>query len=331
MEPALIPNPTSRHAVIAPSQTRVQVVRALRAGAWVGMALLLAASVALLAQAEVRFQDRKTGLNHTLKRTALVPELPANGFLRWENFLVGPVTPRDLDRNALPQSRFDALNGPLSDEKTLRSLESDFSDWIYRAVEVVVRANETLKVYAGPDVDDDEFTRMCQEAAAREAAKEADKLEGQWQRKIDSVQKKLVSEERELEDDKAEHSRRKMEEAATHAETLFSLFSKRRRSVSSSMTKRRMTARAAEDVKESEEEIERLKKELDDLEDEMKQAMDDLEEKWTAIVDDVTEIRISPYKKDIAVEMFGVAWAPHHLVQVDGRFRYLPGFAPAAV
>lgn len=284
----------------------------------------------LLAQAEVRFQDRKTNVDHTLRRTVFIPELPANGLLRWENFVTGSVAPRDLAQGAAPQARFDSLTPPLNDEKALRSLESDFADWIYRTAEVVVRANETLKVYAGPDLSDAEFAQMCQEAAAKEAAKAADKLEDQWRRKLSSLEKKLASEERELEEDKAEHSRRKMEEAATHAETLFSLFSKRRRSVSSSMTKRRMTARAAEEVEESEEEIKRLTKEIAEAQEEMQSALDDLEEKWTAIAEDVGKLKITPYKKDIAIELFGVAWAPYHMIQVDGRIKYLPGYAPPA-
>lgn len=282
----------------------------------------------LLAQAKVSFHQRKYSLDHELRCTALVPEPRPDGAILWDNYLVGSLSPRDLDRNPAPESRFDALNPPLTDDKALRSLEGDFADWIYRDVAVTVRANEELDIYAGPDISDADFKRMCQEAAAREAAKEADKLEQQWQRKIDRLEEKLVREERELEEDKAEHNRRKLEEAATHAETLFSLFSKRRRSVSSSMTKRRMTARAAEDVEESEEEIERLKKEIDELEAEMKAELDELEEKWTQIVEDISEIRVPPYKKDIAIELFGVAWMPTQLVQSEGHMRRLPGFVP---
>lgn len=285
----------------------------------------------LLAQAQVSFDQRKYNLDHTLRCTAFVLEPGPGGAVLWGQHLVGAILSRDLDRSPAPESRFDALNAPLTDEKTLRSLEDDFVDWIYREATVSVRANEELKLYAGPDVSEAQFARMCEEAATKLAAEEADKLEQQWQRKIDRLEEKLVREERELDEDKAEHRRRKLEEAATHAETLFGLFSKRRRSVSSSMTKRRMTARAAEDVEESEEEIKRLQEEIDEMEAEMKAELDDLEEKWTAIAEDVTEIKVTPYKKDIVIELFGVAWMPMHLLQIDGRLRRLPGFTPQEV
>ena len=280
----------------------------------------------LLAQAAVRLLNRKYNLDCALKRTVLVAEPDRRGLVRWQNFLIGPVQPREFDRNPIPEARFAALDAPFSDERTLRSMEADFEDWLYRATDVTVRANEALGVYAGPEVSEAEFAQMCQEAAAAEAEIEADRLEDQLQRKIDSLETKLAREERELEEDKAEHSRRRTEELATHAETLFSLFSRRRRSVSSSMTKRRMTARAGEDVEESEEEIKLLKKEIDELEADMQAALDDLEEKWTGIAADITEIKVTPYKKDISVELFGVAWMPYHLVEAGGRMRALAGF-----
>jgi predicted nuclease with TOPRIM domain len=93
------------------------------------------------------------------------------------------------------------------------------------------------------------------------------------------------------------------------------------------MTKRRMTAKAGDDVEESEEEIERLKKEIDRIEEEMKQALDDLEEQWNDIAARTTEIKISPLKKDVVVELFGVAWVPYHLVEAGGRQLRLAGYA----
>lgn len=280
----------------------------------------------LLAQADVHYLNRKYNLDYAVKRTAVVPEPDRRGAVRWQDYSTGSIDARSLDNRPAPGARFAGLEEPLSAERVLRSLESDFQDWVYRDSAVTVQANEALGVYAGPDVSEDEFAEMCQKAAAEKASGEADKVEAQFERKLDSLEGKLSKEERELEQDRAEYNQRKMQEAATHAETLFSLFSKRRRSVSSSMTKRRMTARAGDDVKESEEEIERLKKDIDKLEAEMKAALDDLEEKWNDIAADTTEIKITPFKKDIHLELFGVAWMPHHMVDAAGRRHILPGF-----
>jgi hypothetical protein len=150
---------------------------------------------------------------------------------------------------------------------------------------------------------------------------------GQYERKIDSLEDKLKREERELADDEAEYSRRKQEEAVTHAEKLFSLFSKRRRSVSSSMTKRRMTARAKEDVEESKEEIAELQKEIVQLDDEAEDALREIQERWEAVAQDTSTVPVTPTKSGINVTLFGVAWLPYHIVQVEDDFVLLPGYA----
>jgi hypothetical protein len=259
-------------------------------------------------------------------KTAVVIEPDRRGAVRWENHLSPPLESRDLDRNPAPEARFINIEEPLSDAKVIKTMETDFIDWIYRGTEVMVKANETLAVYAGPNEAGEKFEKACQKAAAEKADVEADKVEARFEKKIDALETKLSREERELAEDEADYKQRKMEEAATHAETLFSLFSKRRRSVSSSMSKRRMTAKAREDVEESEEEIERLKQDIDELEVEMKEALDELEAKWAEIAADITEIPVTPYKKDINVELFGVAWMPYHLVEDGGRFEEFTGF-----
>lgn len=280
----------------------------------------------LLAQAEVRIQNRKYNLDHELKCTAIVPEPDRRGAVNWEMYETAPIDSSHLDNAPAPEARFSTIDVPLSDAKVMRSMEADFADWIYREIQVPVRVNEELDVYAGPEVSEDAFVQMCRDAAEAEGKAEAEKLDEKYERQRERLEDKLTRESRELEEDKAEYNRRKLEEGATHLETIIGLFSKRRRSVSSSMSKRRMTARAGEDVEESEQEIASLKEEIEELDAERKRAIEELEEKWGEIARQSDVIKVSPYKKNITVEYFGVAWMPHHLLQVNDRTKLLTGF-----
>jgi hypothetical protein len=280
----------------------------------------------LLAQANIRFLNRKYSLNHEMRQTALVHEPDRRGMVRWDNHLVKAIEPRSLDSAPVPEARFADLEAPLIDATVLRSLQSDYTDWIYHTCQVTVSANESLNVYAGPDVSADAFKKMCDEAAEAKADIAIDKLEAQYERKIESIEKKLSREEAELREDEAELAHRKREELGTHAETLLSLFSKRRRSVSSSLSKRRMTEKAKADVEESVEAIADFKKELQDLAQEMETALDELKEHWAEIAADITEIPVTPYKKDIDLALFGVAWFPYYLIQTGERITELPGY-----
>lgn len=280
----------------------------------------------LLAHAEIRFLNRKYNMNHEIHRSVLIPELDRRGAAQWEMHESKPVDGSTLERGPAPNSRFAGLESPLSDATAMRSLKADFLDWAYRTTQVMVNANEKLKVYAGPDVSQSAFRRLASEAASDKAEVELDKIEARFERKIDSIEKRLSREEQELREDESDLAHRKREELGTHAETILSLFSKRRRSVSSSLTKRRMTDRAKADVKESEEAIEEFKEELEELETEMAQELADAKQRWADVAADTTEIPVNPFKKDVNVTHFGVAWIPYYLVRTGERVEELTGY-----
>ncbi len=291
-----------------------------------GQSLGLRYRPTLLAQADIRFLQRKYNLDYEQRKTALVLTPERRGRVRWDEWTAHSIQPKDLDRAAAPKTTFKSLQAPLNDGKTLKSLFGDFSDWVYRSTEVTVRANETLKVYAGPEVSQADFRRMCSEAAQEKRDSEITKTAAKYDSKMDTLEGRLHREERELREDETELSQRKMEEIGKHAENVLSLFSGRRRSFSTSLTKRRMTQKAKADVEESVEAIEDLENQVKALEQELTQAIEDIKSKWSDIVDNVSEILIQPYKKDILIDLFGVAWMPYYVVKSEDGTLELPGY-----
>lgn len=280
----------------------------------------------LLIQADIRYLQRKYDLDHEEKRAVLVPDPDPRGVVRWENYQTHPVNPDQLARDAAPGARFGLLEAPFNDARTIKSLESDFVDWVYRRSSVTVFANESLKLYAGPETTEGGFRKQISDEARQALEEEMDTTRDKFQKKYDVLQKKLDREKRELEDDRTEHSQRKLEEFTTHFENLFGGKAYGRRRISSSLSKRRMTRKAKDDIEESEDMIEDLEGDIALLAKEMEEAIDELEAKWAEVARQVTEITVNPYKKDILVEIFGVAWMPYHLVEVAGQVVELPGF-----
>ena len=280
---------------------------------------------ALIAQAQVRFLNRKYDLDYEEHPAALVAAPDRQGIVRWDERRVS-TTAEDFFTDAPdPQARFASLEAPLNDDKAIRSLEKDFEDWIYHELAVTVRANERLAIFAGPQVSRSEFRRLCSEAAQAGREDEIDKVEETFDKRMERIEERLAREERELREDESDLSNRKMEEWGTHAENVFSLFSKRKRSVRTSLTKRRMTDKAKADVEESLDAIEDFKSDLQELEKELSQALEEVNDKWQEIVEQETEIKVSPYKKDIFIEVFGVGWLPFHVVQVGDDLIELSG------
>ena len=283
---------------------------------------------ALLAAANVRFLDRKYGVDAEIQRAALVDDPDRRGVVRWEEHFFSSFPVKSVEREPAPQARFSALDTPLNESRQMTALERDFVDWIYRTVTVTARANETLKVYGGPDVSQAEFMKACAETARDARDAEIEKTAAQIDRKIKSLEDKLAREERELRGDETELSQRKMEELGTHAENVLGLFGGRKssRRLSSSLTKRRMTEQAKADVEESEDAIAQYEQDIQALKQERQQTIDEISDRWGDVVNDTSQVTVTPKKADIFVELFGVAWMPYYLVEFGGSLVELPAF-----
>jgi hypothetical protein len=119
---------------------------------------------------------------------------------------------------------------------------------------------------------------------------------------------------------------RGLEEWGTHAENLLGLLGGRKRRLSTSLSKRRMTAASKADVKESQETIADINKQISALQAEKAQAVEEVNRKWSEIVDDMKELPFTPNRKDVLVDLFGVAWMPYYQARVGDEVVELPGF-----
>jgi hypothetical protein len=283
---------------------------------------------ALLAAANVRFLDRKYGVDTEIQRAAMVNDPDRRGVVRWEEHFFNGFPVKSVEREPIPQARFSTLDTPLNESRQMTALERDFVDWIYRTVTVTARANKTLKVYAGPDVSQAEFVKACAETARDARDAEIEKKTVQFDRKIKTLEDRKAREARELREDETELSQRRMEELGTHAENVLGMFSGRKstRRLSSSLRKRRMTEQAKADVEESEDAIDQYEKDIQALEQERQEAIDEISDRWGDAVNDTSEVTVTPRKADIFVELFGVAWMPYYVVESGGGVVELPAF-----
>ena len=217
----------------------------------------------------------------------------------------------------------------MNDPKAVKAMQVDFVEWVYRNAKVTVRANEALKQYAGPEVSAAEFRKQCTEAARQGRDAELHKVTASFKTKLQTLKDKLKREEPELKQDESELSQRRLEEGSTHLENVASLigFGSKRR-LTTSLTRRRLTAQSKADVKESEDAIEEFEQQLAALEAEQAAALEEVNQRWGEVANQLTEIPITPLKKDILLDFFGVAWMPYHLVKLGEQVEELPGFRP---
>jgi hypothetical protein len=204
--------------------------------------------------------------------------------VRWEEHSADPVDAAALESSTDPGARFARPEAPFTEARIISALEKDFVDWVFRNAQVSVRANEALKLYSGPQVTSAEFLSQCSKAAREGRDAEARKVMAAYDNKLEALKDKQAREQRELDSDQSELSQRKMEEGGTHLANVASLLGfGRKRSMTSSLTKRRLTAKAKADVEESEELIEDLQQQIDDLEKEKAEALEEVNQRWSEL------------------------------------------------
>jgi hypothetical protein len=282
----------------------------------------------LLGSAEVHILDRKHGVDSEIHRTVLVKSPEKRGSIRWEDHPLKAEVLDNLDPSPAPSTRFSSIDAPLNDVKLMTALQKDFTDWAFRNSSVKARVNQTLKVFAGPDVSPADFMKACADAARDARDAEIEKKTGQLDRQLRSLEDKLTREERELSKDEDELSNRKMEEAGTHLENITGLFGGRRKAsrLSSSLTKRRMTQQAKADVEESVDALKEFNRQIAELQKRREEVIAEINDRWGRVVNEITEVTIAPKKTDVLVNLFGVAWMPHYIIKAGADTYELPAF-----
>jgi hypothetical protein len=282
---------------------------------------------ALLGSAQIRILDRKLGVDSTVTMAALVEQPARSGSIQWDDFPFKSTALNKMESTPTPGAFFDTIDLPLNDSKRMTSLQKDFTDWVFRNSSVKARVNQTLKVFAGPDVTPADFMKACADAARDARDAELEKLIGPLDRKIKALEEKIAREERELQQDQTELGQRKNEELGNLAELGASLVGiGRKKSLTTQLTKRRLTEQAKGNVEESIQSLDQYKKDLADFQHQRSQATQEINDRWGQVVNDVSEVSVTPKKSDIFVNMFGVAWIPHYKVKAGDQMIDLPAF-----
>ncbi|MBA4385207.1 MAG: ATP-binding protein [Anaerolinea sp.] len=280
---------------------------------------------ALLMQAEVRYLSRQYALE-TSKKIAAVLETPGTGLVKWENNTIGALDLQKLESQSMPNSQFHPVAAWLGDAKKTVDLQKDFLEWIYRTGSIKLKSNTALKIYATPEMTQADFHTRCTAAAREMTAAEMEKVSSTLDTKISTLQRKIDAQELDVKAAQNAVNQRNLESLATGGSALFGMLTGRKRSLSSTMSKVRMSE-AAKDKKLAEEQ------DLDALNDQMKElllqkerTLKDVTEKWANVTAKITEVSITPTKSDIFSELFGVGWLPYYLTENAGSPVEIPAF-----
>lgn len=158
-----------------------------------------------------------------------------------------------------------------------------------------------------------------QQIAKEKADEEGDKVNQKYGAAYDRIVEKIQQQQRYLEANKQELRDRKREQTYTTGEAVLSLFRGHTNYTLTRMSRTSRLSRQTEmDIQQNRQVIGELEYELDNLQQEYTSVMQQTMDKWAKIATDIEEFIITPFKKDVAVAMFGVGWVPHYYSMVNG-------------
>jgi hypothetical protein len=81
-----------------------------------------------------------------------------------------------------------------------------------------------------------------------------------------------------------------------------------------------------EDLKESQQFLGEADKQIMAMETELQTALAQVNDKWARAAAQAEEYRISPLKKDIQLELYGIGWIPFWYAEINGQQVFLPAY-----
>ncbi len=282
----------------------------------------------LLAQAEVRFNDRKSNVSAVRQFAYQVPDVPRAGLLHWDEHEAAYIDPRELEG---PPDRAGVLYGDLapgmSDSKRLAQLKRGLVDYIYNNTALVIPHNPDLGLYGEPGMSERDFLVQAHQIARQARDDEVDKVVLKYDDRLDRLEARL---RRAIHDYRAEQQQAQTlrnEEMFTAGEAALSLLRGRTTYTLSRVSRsRRYRQEAHGQMAQAELVIQETEAELQETQMEMEHELARIDRKWGRIANTVEEYAIKPYKKDIYVTVFGIAWLPQFVITTGGRAAVVPAW-----
>ncbi|MBL8148208.1 MAG: DUF87 domain-containing protein [Anaerolineae bacterium] len=279
----------------------------------------------LLAQATVRYQDRKSGVYTARSYTVLVPGVERTGYVGWPDHAINPIDPRTASAQAQIAGYYGDLSDGLTDGKRLTALRREYVDHLFATARLMIPGSAALGLYGTPDTDPATFRNQAAQAARERRDAEMDALTRKYEGVIDSIEDKMRRKARQLESEKRELRSTSREKTFTTGEAMLGLLRGRSAFTLSRMSRSEVyRQRSLGQVELYEYDLQALNDEMEEAKQRFEAELAALNQKWAQAATQIETQVVAPYKKDITLDLFGVGWQPCWVVTAGGQAVLLP-------
>ena len=274
---------------------------------------------ALIRGATVNYDDTKKKISGKAT-VALVNRIDVpNQRVLWNDFV---DLPKEVDVgkfSTTPEegAEFGELPGAAMKSSTYKSIAKDFADWVYSNHTMEVSQCELLEAFSNPGESAGDFKARMAFTAREKRDQAIDQLREKFEKVEKSLEAKIEKAMAKVEEQKAQASSAKMSTAIRIGSGLLSAFLGRRSSIgslvgsSTTISSASRVWKESRDVAAAEAEMKKLQEDIDEMEKELAEAIDGLKEDYEIENLKLETVRLTPYKKDIDVDVTGILWLPH--------------------
>ncbi|MCS6871590.1 MAG: DUF87 domain-containing protein [Anaerolineae bacterium] len=281
----------------------------------------------LFAQVAVRYLDRKSGAEAEQHWAFHVPDVQIAGFVRWSQHQAPYVDLDDLSSEPHSEAAYGAPSPGLTDAKRMRALRSEVIDFVARSAALVLPYNSVLDIYGKPGESHSEFVNRISQIARERRDAEIDAATARAEKLFADLEARLRRAEQRLQAEKSALDELRREDLYTTGEAVMSLLRGRTSYTLSRVSRaRRFKKQSQERMSAAEQEIQQIEDQIEAEQQRLENTLQEINEKWRKIAQTVEEYRIKPFKKDVALEAFGIGWVPLWFVVLNNQPMTLLGF-----
>jgi hypothetical protein len=279
----------------------------------------------LVAQVTVRYSDRKTS-SYTSRTFAFhVPDIDRAGIIRWDEYKAQPVDVKRVSGEPLAQAIYGEPAPGLVDKQRMTQIRRELVDLLYTTATLKLPYNKTLNIFGSADGQFSEFRARVTQAAREKRDAEIDTLTSKTETIMDRLEAERMKTIQKIENEQRELDAEKRNEMFTTGEAVLSLLKGRTAFTLSRMARAQVYRnRSKGELELYQHNIAAVDEKMVKAEQEFEAALQEINQRWAGIAQQVDEYVVTPYKKDILPELFGIGWVPYWYTIVNGQALLLP-------
>lgn len=287
---------------------------------------------AVLGIAEVSFSSTKYDVHGSRVSTVVVP-LSEDSNLNFDDATSFQKAWRGFEREALEGATRAHLPDHAQDSKYYTTQKKELGEWLYTNGGLEIFEAEDLKAYSRIGETEADFRIRLQQTARELRDEQLEKLRDKYTSKLETKERQLKTAERALQREEEQARSAKIGSVISIGSAILSAVLGRKRismgSVSRGATAARGVSRSSKESRDAgiaEEKVEDLQEALQELENELQEEMEEVRQTLDPLTIPLEKVRIKPFKKNIDVQRFALAWLPY--IQVSD-FEIKPGWLPS--